>query len=174
MGFVLFQVYINAVGEAIHQPIQFGSRKFSKPAFNWDVPKKEAYGMFFGVTSCAYYLRGKEFLVETDHRNLQWIEMNQSPIVIRWRIALQSFQFKIRHITRKINLVADWQASANMRELLDAGDVALKALVDDTRPELSVAEILAKVHGGRNLHYGVAETWSRLKAQFPTAKITQE
>ena len=125
------------------------------------------------MTACAYYLRGKTFLVETDHRNLQWIENNQSPIVILWRIALQAYPFMIRHITRRINGVADWMASADMRAKLDETvltDYDLSAITS----EHTSADLIASVHGGRRLHYGVAETWRALKDAYPTARITQE
>ena len=34
-----------------------------------DTIKKEAYGCYFGVRYFDYYLRGKAFILETDHRN---------------------------------------------------------------------------------------------------------
>ena len=38
---------------------------------------------YYGVSHFAYYLRGKPFLLETDHRNLLWIEKSDVPIVVR-------------------------------------------------------------------------------------------
>jgi hypothetical protein len=51
---------------------------------------------------------GKEFIIETDHNNLLWMETSKTPKIIRWRIYLQSFQFKIKHIAGKRNVVAYW------------------------------------------------------------------
>jgi hypothetical protein len=53
-------------------------------------------------------VRGKEFVLETDHRNLVWIESSLVPTVVRWRVLLQSYTFQIRHIPGKDNAVADW------------------------------------------------------------------
>ena len=108
VGAILFQVFTAEDGTVTNQPIAFSSKRFSEPAQKWDAYKREAYAIFHSVHSFAWYLRGKDFLVETDHRNLQWIEASHSPIVCRWRALLQSFDFKIRHIPGRENKVADW------------------------------------------------------------------
>ena len=110
VGAVLFQVVTNLDGSVDHQPIAFSSKRFSGPATKWDAYKREAYAIYHSVHAFSWYLRGKEFLVETDHRNLQWIETSLSPIVCRWRALLQAFQFKIRHIPGRENRVADWMS----------------------------------------------------------------
>ena len=74
----------------------------------WATIEQEAYAIFFGVHKLAYYLRGKHFIIETDHRNLQWMESSEVPKIIRWRVYLQSFDFKIKHISGKANIVADY------------------------------------------------------------------
>jgi len=51
---------------------------------------------------------GKGFVLETDCRNLVWMEKSEVPIVMRWRIYLQSYQFLLRHIKVIDNVVADW------------------------------------------------------------------
>ena len=70
VGTVLFLIAYDEYGNAVHQPIAFSSKRFSKPAQNWDTYKREAYAIYHAVSSFSYYLRGKEFLIETDHRNL--------------------------------------------------------------------------------------------------------
>jgi hypothetical protein len=95
-------------GNEVWEPIGFASKKFSDAAMRWDAFKKEAYALYFGVHHFAYYLRGKAFILETDHRNLLWIEKSEVPMVVRWRVFLQSFTMYIRHIPGTKNLVADW------------------------------------------------------------------
>jgi hypothetical protein len=90
-GVVLFQVYVAPQGERIHQLIAVSSKKFSRQAKRWDIHKKEAYGMFYGFKAFEYLLRGKDFIIQTDHANLAWIGANQTPIVARWRIYMQGF-----------------------------------------------------------------------------------
>ena len=110
VGAVLFQILTLEDGTVDHQPIAFSSKRFSEPAQKWDAYKREAYAIYHSVDAFSWYLRGKEFIVETDHRNLQWIETSLSPIVCRWRALLQAFSFKIRHIPGRENKVADWMS----------------------------------------------------------------
>ena len=74
VGAILFQILTKPDGSVENQPIAFCSERFSGPAQKWDTDKREAYAIYHSVPCFAWYLRGKEFLVETDHRNLQWIE----------------------------------------------------------------------------------------------------
>ena len=85
------------------------SEKLSPTAQKWDTYKRECYGIVSSVKKCEWFLRGKPFVVETDHRNLTYMEQSTQAIVIRWRVLLQSYPIiAIRHIPRTQNLVADW------------------------------------------------------------------
>jgi len=110
VGAVLMQEINSGAKDAAYQPIGFSSQKFSNQATRWDPFKKEAYAVYFGVKSFSYYLHGKPLVLETDHRNLVWIEKSTVPIVIRWRVYLQSFQIWLRNIPGKQNIVADWMS----------------------------------------------------------------
>ena len=187
VGAVLFQVYTAPDGTTTNQPIAFSSKRFSDPAQKWDAYKREAYAIYHSVHSFAWYLRGKEFLVETDHRNLQWIETSQSPIVCRWRALLQSFDFKIRHIPGRENKVADWLSRPDINSGTDARIRGTDAKTpanfgtDDTPTNFAIStpsttrsldSILQEVHGNRSSHYGAAHTWSMAKQLYPEAKIS--
>ena len=92
---MLFQEFTDLSGIIIHQPIAFASHKYSGAAVNWDTYKKEAYAIYYAIRQFGYYLTGKPFIVETDHRNLVWMESSLVPIIIRWRVLLQSYVFNI-------------------------------------------------------------------------------
>jgi hypothetical protein len=176
VGAVLFQDATDAAGVLVHQPIAFSSKRFSKPATNWDTYKREAFAIYHAVESFGYYLRGKQFLLETDHRNLVWIEASVAPIVVRWRALLQSYHFLIRHIPGRENRVADWLSrmgtGSGGEEKLGALLSAIFSLEGPEKPLASTLdEILRQVHGGRNLHFGAAETWRRAKELFPDAVV---
>jgi len=87
------------------------------------------------VTHFAYYLRGKPFLLETDHRNLLWIEKSDVPIFVRWRVFLQSIVMFIRHVSGAKNTVADWRCrthayvSSEKIDLLNAAHSDIACLV---------------------------------------------
>ena len=90
------------------QPVAFISSKLSETVKRWDAYKLEAYGIYYAVKQLSYFLHGKEFVIETDHQNLQWIEKSESPIVMRWRWFLQNFHILIKHIPCTKNILADY------------------------------------------------------------------
>jgi hypothetical protein len=100
---------INELGEEVivEQPIGLVSKKFSDPASRWSTIEQEGYGMYFGVKAFEYYLKGKEFIIKTDHRNLLWMELSSINKIVRWRLFLQNFKFKVEHIPGKLNFSAD-------------------------------------------------------------------
>ena len=106
IGVVLLQVKL-VDGTRVYQPIAFWSKKFSAHSLIWATIEKEGYAIFAGVHRFAYYLVGKSFIIETDHNNLRWMEASEVPKIVRWRVYLQSFDFKIRHIKGSNNTVAD-------------------------------------------------------------------
>ena len=173
VGMALFQVYRETPeSEPQYQVIQFASQKFSAQAKRWSTIEQEAYAIFWAVKLCAYYLRCKEFVLETDHANLQYMEMSQVPKIIRWRVFLQSFNFSLRHIKGKDNAVADW-----LSRLGDSQPDAPSVKAEEPAQQLSgmakveeqptALDLLAKVHGGRAGHPGVRKTYLALKAHFP-------
>ena len=115
VGAVLLQIAKSPTDNTIdeYQPIAFVSQKFSPQATRWSTIEQEAYGIYFGVKSFSYYLMCKNFVLETDHNNLLWMEASYVPKVIRWRIYLQSYNFLLRHIPGKQNTVADWLSRAH-------------------------------------------------------------
>ena len=192
VGMALFQVYQPSPdAEPEYQLILLASQKFSPQARRWTTLEQEGYGVYFGVKTCSYYLRCKEFILETDHANLQWIEASEVPKVIRWRIYLQSFNFSLRHIKGKQNLVADWLSRSHNSESIHAlicEDpfvlpqlcmlMQSSELLADSEEyvvsrdiQLSANELFKKVHGGRMGHMGARRTWLALNKHFPGHRI---
>jgi hypothetical protein len=69
--------------------------------------EQEAYGCYYSIHAFEYKLRGKHFILETDHRNLLWMEKSVVPKVMRWVLYMRSFSFQVRHVAGKLNRVAD-------------------------------------------------------------------
>ena len=169
VGFVLIQIRSGTTStpeaERIYEPLIFGGKKFSEQAMNWDTFNKEGYAMFYAIQECEYYLRGKHFTLEGDHRNLQWIEKSIVPKVIRWRIYMQGFNFDFNHIEGRKNIVADWQS--RLFSLMAVSST------ETTTTELVTAEQMLKaVHGGRSAHHGARRTWMLLNDHYPGHEIS--
>jgi hypothetical protein len=107
IGAVLIQVSVKSDGINELQPIAFYSKKFSEQALKWPTIEQEGYAIFAAVRRFSYYLIGKDFIIETDHNNLRWMEASEVAKIVRWRIYLQGFTFLIRHIKGTLNTVAD-------------------------------------------------------------------
>ena len=109
VGAGLFQLALPVIGAGppLLEPILCASEKFSDAATRWNTFEQEAYGGYFALKSFQYYLRGNVFTLETDHNNLRWMEQSRVPKVIRWVAFMQSFQFVVKHIPGKLNVVAD-------------------------------------------------------------------
>ena len=55
-----------------------------------------------------FYIRGKTFLLETDHRNLLWMENSTDNMVTRMTWFIQQFVTVIKHISGPRNYFADF------------------------------------------------------------------
>ena len=104
---MLLQIKLLPDGSRQEQIIALCSKKFSAQACKWSTIEQEGIGIFYCVSKFAYNLRGKHFILETDHQNLLWMAASEEPKIVRWRIYLQSFNFVIQHIQGSQNVVAD-------------------------------------------------------------------
>ena len=107
VGAGLFQLAspLVGVGPVLLEPILCASEKFSDAATRWNTFEQEAYGSYFELKSFQYYLRGNVFTLETDHKNLRWMEQSRVPKVIRWVASIfsirgQAYTRQIKHCGR--------------------------------------------------------------------------
>ena len=88
--------------------IGFFSKALSKHQLNWSTIEKEAYAIIASIKYWDYLLSGRNFLLQTDHKNLIYISETSAPKVIRWKLALQEYSFQIEHIEGSKNILADF------------------------------------------------------------------
>ncbi len=105
IGAVLAQ---GSAGE--ERPVVYLSRKLLPRETRYSVVEKEGLAIKWSLDSLRYYLLGREFDLETDHRALTWIQSmkDHNARVTRWYLALQPYHFKIRHRPGRLNVVADY------------------------------------------------------------------
>jgi phospholipid-translocating ATPase len=123
------------------QPLYYISRSFSERERRWSTIEQEAYAIYYAIRALSVYLSGRQFMVETDHRNLVYLQKATASKLVRWRLFLQDFNFEIKHIEGKSNVVAD-------------------AL---SRCCAVQADILQSFHGALTGHCGIKELRRRLK-----------
>jgi hypothetical protein len=89
-------------------PVGFFSKALSNHALHWSTIEKEGYAIIASVKHWEHLLSGRTFRLETDHKNLQYISESCSNKVIRWKLALQEFQFTTTYIKGQTNEIADF------------------------------------------------------------------
>ena len=75
---------------------------------------KECCGVVLAVTHWRPYLWGRHFTCCTDHQALTYLYKMQdtSNMLTRWAIALQNYDFTVKHVAGKLNVVPDMLSRA--------------------------------------------------------------
>ena len=99
--------YTFQLNGTIEEPLSFISLAFNPTQSNWPIQEQEAFAPYFAISSQDFLFRGSPFILETDHRNLLFMHQATAPKVVRWFLTLQEYDFTLKHIPGKINVIAD-------------------------------------------------------------------
>ena len=89
-------------------PVSYGSRKLLPRETRLSTIEKEALAIVFGVGRFHFYLVGKEFILEVDHKPLVYMNSaKNNNKVVRWSLALQPYKFRVVHVAGKDMIGAD-------------------------------------------------------------------
>ena len=102
MGAYLFQVR-----EGKEVPIAFMSKAFDKILGKWCTFQQEGFVIYYAIKKWRHLLLDKKFTLMTDHANLMYLKGYSDPKVLRWMLALQEYDFEVKHIKGSDNKVAD-------------------------------------------------------------------
>ena len=183
---VQFRVLEN--GETNPEVVTMVHSKFSDVARRWPASKQECYALFKVVNKLEYYLRPKAFVLVTDLANLRFLNQATDPLVIRWRMYLQSFNMYVEYLPGKLNFFADYLSrihvmseditgigevseDVGMESLLNIEDIKKIAAGLDKAKQHPPEFYLQLVHGGRMGHHGVRRTYSLLNEYFEGHRI---
>ena len=105
IGAVLLQEY-----SGYRFPVYYASKKLLERERRYSVIERECLAIVWAVQKFQNYLYGKEFVLETDHQPL--IYLNKTKIanarVMRWALALQPYKFRLEGIKGADNIGADF------------------------------------------------------------------
>ena len=109
LGAVLLQYVDN-----IPHPIAFASRKLLDRETRYSTIERECLGIVWGVLKFKFYLLGKSFYLEVDHKPLVYLNKfkGDNSRIMRWALALQSYHYTILHVPGRDNLGADFLSRA--------------------------------------------------------------
>ena len=90
-------------------PILYASKKLLSHERNYSVIERECLALVFAVRKFQKYLYGKEFVLQTDHQPLAYIQRCKidSARIMRWALYLQNYRFRIQSIKGTKNIGAD-------------------------------------------------------------------
>jgi hypothetical protein len=95
-------------------PVAYASRKLLPRELSYATIEKECLAVVYAVQKFKNYLYGKEFVLQTDHRPLIYINHNKSnnDRIMRWSLLLQPYAMKIESISGRENVIADYLSRA--------------------------------------------------------------
>jgi hypothetical protein len=143
------------------RPVCFVSRAFNPTESRWSTIEQEAFAMFYAITHLSHYLLGHAFAVETDHKNLLYISRSSTPKLVRWHLQLQDYDFTIRHIAGRDNVVAD--ALSRCLVVLSETTTGVEGSDATLQDNAQRLEELKAVHNCTVGHRGVKQTVNLLK-----------
>jgi len=95
------------VVNGVEKPIGFMSRTLVNAERRWTAIEKECYALHMTLKKFEYLLRDVPFTLYTDHANLVYLNVPPSSKVLRWKMAMQEYNFRLFHIPGERNVVAD-------------------------------------------------------------------
>jgi cleavage and polyadenylation specificity factor subunit 1 len=169
VGAYLFQVI-----DGVEVPAVFLSKSLSPEQQRWTVPEKEAYAIYWAFTELDYLIRDRHFTLKTDHQNLTYINSGPSAKVLRWKLAIQSYDFDIEHIPGADNIVAD--AFSRLCNNIPMTTTMINNETDETIHHISSLKehykiphdkykLISAVHNSTAGHHGVEKTIEKLQRQ---------
>ena len=165
------------------KPLFFFSKSFINAQKNWTTIEKECYAIVYVCAKFEHLLQGRKFLLQTDHKNLTYINLQGSQKIRRWKMFLQDFDFDIEHIPGKTNTVADHFSRLCLIWDDDMDDIELQHLLASqvmseylnfisplfNEPRIRIPDIEYKIIGANHNstvgHFGVEKTILRLHNQ---------
>lgn len=177
IGAVLFN---RDPGESTGRPIGYFAKTLQPAERKWTTGDLESFAIVSAVKHWKHLLHGVRFTIETDHRNLVFIQSDPSARVVRWRHFLAEFNFILQHIPGETNVTADMLSrccvTTRSHQDTDQSNLSLgeeatpkqtqeeedlegirQQKNEDSRPSFPDA-IIKRFHNAINGHHGIART----------------
>nr|XP_054770320.1 uncharacterized protein LOC129278127 [Lytechinus pictus] len=105
LGAVLLQEH-----DGEKQPVAYASRKLLPREQAYSTIERECLGLVWGISKFHVYLEGTDFVLETDHKPLLYLNRAKciNSRVMRWALSLQPFRYRIEAIRGSENVGADF------------------------------------------------------------------
>ena len=90
-------------------PVAYASRKLLDRETRYSVIERECLGIVWSITKLSRYLWGQEFVLQTDHSPLGYLNSGKfkNARITRWSLTLQEYKFTVEPISGTSNVLAD-------------------------------------------------------------------
>ena len=105
LGAVLMQEFQDG-----RMPVLYISRKLKPAETRYSVIERECLGLVWAVKKLHQYLFGREFILETDHQPLLFLDRTKisNDRVMRWALTMQQYRYRVRVVRGIDNVAADY------------------------------------------------------------------
>ena len=95
--------------ESVEHQVSYFSRKLLPREEKYTTVEKESFAIKLRVQAFRVYLLGQEFIIQTNHRSLEWLHRlkENHARLTGWSLALQPYKFNVTHRAGKDNANAD-------------------------------------------------------------------
>ena len=102
-------------------PIAYASRVLQKAEKNYATIEKELLAIVWALKRFRPYIFGQQFIIRTDHKPLIWLKSisNPSSRLVRWRVDMDGYDYKIEFKSGKINKNADSLSRIELPNTMD-------------------------------------------------------
>ena len=92
------------------KPVMFVSRKLKPAETRYSAIERECLALVWAVKRLHVFLYGREFVLQTDHQPLRYLDRTkyENDRVMRWALTLQLYRFTLQVVKGKDNCCADF------------------------------------------------------------------
>jgi hypothetical protein len=155
--------YVFQLRNGVEYPIAFCSKSLNEQQRRWCTQEQECYAIFISLQKFEHILRDTKFILRTDHKCLTYLNASIREKVRRWKLFIQSYDFKIEFIEGRKNNVAD----AFSR-------LCAMTVTEVTRIPKQYYKIISQVHNSVQGHHGKDRTYDKiLESNQPWPKMRE-
>ena len=85
------------------------SKTLTDPMTRWSATERECYAIVFGLDKFSYFLKGRKFIIQTDHKPLTYLDTTtfRNSKIERWYNFMSQFWFTVQYLPGVDNHIAD-------------------------------------------------------------------
>ena len=106
--------------ESVLHPVSFASRKLLDRECRYSTIERECLAIVWGISKFSKFLWGTQFILQTDHRPLTFLQTSRfkNSRIMRWSLSLQEYKFDVQPVPGTQNIFADLLSRSNHDQMV--------------------------------------------------------